>query len=131
MMKDITSFLPVVLWQGFLRPIDLRIEIETFNEDLQVQGSSQYLKFRPEEQGLNSVKLTVTTYFGARNSLKVYGKLFHLTLNLLMVYFCMNFIISFITEAHGTANEKVKQRSDWTEYFHYLGKCSTSHQRRF
>ena len=38
-MKDITSFLPVVLWQGFLRPIDLRIEIETFNEDLQVQGS--------------------------------------------------------------------------------------------
>ena len=46
MMKDITSFLPVVLWQGFLRPIDLRIEIETFNEDLQVQGSSQYLKFR-------------------------------------------------------------------------------------
>ena len=40
MMKDITSFLPVVLWQGFLRPIDLRIEIETFNEDLQVQGST-------------------------------------------------------------------------------------------
>ena len=39
-MKDITSFLPVVLWQGFLRPIDLRIEIETFNEDLQVQGST-------------------------------------------------------------------------------------------
>ena len=39
-----------------------------------------------------------------------------------MVYFCMNFIISFITEAHETANEKVKQRSDWTEYFHYLGK---------
>ena len=41
-----------------------------------------------------------------------------------MVYFCMNFIISFITEAHETANEKVKQRSDWTEYFHYLGKSS-------
>ena len=45
MMKDITSFLPVVLWQGFLRPIDLRIEIETFNEDLQVQGSTNSLKF--------------------------------------------------------------------------------------
>ena len=44
-----------------------------------------------------------------------------------MVYFCMNFIISFITEAHGTANEKVKQRSDWTEYFHYLGKSPISH----
>ena len=43
MMKDITSFLPVVLWQGFLRPIDLRIEIETFNEDLQVQGSTYSL----------------------------------------------------------------------------------------
>ena len=43
MMTDITSFLPVVLWQGFLRPIDLRIEIETFNEDLQVQGSTYSL----------------------------------------------------------------------------------------
>ena len=39
----------------------------------------------------------------------------------------MNFIISFITEAHGTANEKVKQRSDWTEYFNYLGKSPILH----
>ena len=44
-----------------------------------------------------------------------------------MVYFCMNFIISFITEAHGTANKQVKQRSDWTEYFNYLGKFSILH----
>ena len=48
-MKDITSFLPVVLWQGFLRPIDLRIEIETFNEDLQVQGSTHNLTGLPND----------------------------------------------------------------------------------
>ena len=48
MMKDIVSFLPVVLWQGFLRPVDLRIEIETFNEDLQVLGSTNSQDFRFE-----------------------------------------------------------------------------------
>ena len=65
MMKRFTDFFVVVLWQGYLRPVDLREEIDKMNPDLQV-----------------------------------WGQLFHLTLNLMMVFFAMNFLISFINDAH-------------------------------
>ena len=68
MMKSFWSFFMVVLWQGYLRPVDMRQEIDKMNGNLQV-----------------------------------YGKLFHLLLNLMMVYFCMNLFISFINEAHAVA----------------------------
>ena len=65
MMRRFFDFFVVVLWQGYLRPVDLREEIDKMNPDLQV-----------------------------------WGKLFHLTLNLMMVFFAMNFLISFINDAH-------------------------------
>ena len=68
MMQDFGTFLSTATWQGFLRPVDMRVEIEKLGSDL-----------------------------------IVYGQLFHLTLNLMMVYYCMNFFIAFLNEAHNRA----------------------------
>ena len=68
MMQDFGTFLATASWQGFLRPVDMRVEIEKLGSDLMI-----------------------------------YGQLFHLTLNLMMVYYCMNFFIAFLNEAHNKA----------------------------
>ena len=65
LMSNFGTFLTTAVWQGFLRPVDMRREIDKLGEDLQT-----------------------------------YAKLFHLTLNLIMVYYCMNFFIAFLNEAH-------------------------------
>ena len=68
MMADFLNFFQIVLWQAYLRPVDLRIEIDQMNPSLQI-----------------------------------YGQMFCLMLNLMMVFFCMNFFISFINDAHAIA----------------------------
>lgn len=68
LMSSFPKFLATTLWQGFLRPVDMRIEVGKLGADL-----------------------------------IVYGQLFHLTLNLAMVYYCMNFVIAFLNEAHSRA----------------------------
>ena len=68
MMTDFGRFFQMLLWQSYLRPVDLRNEMDKMNSDLQL-----------------------------------YGKFFNLILNLMMVFFCMNFFISFINDAHAIA----------------------------